>query len=544
MNALMYLIQVNLYLLLFYLFYVLLLHRETFFKMNRFYLVGSALLSLMIPLMKLQWVKEIFLGEQVLQVTQKLSNVIAYESVINNNIGNALEPGNYASAVSNLQIVVIIYGFITLLLLLNFLRKLYMLKQALYSNNKSHAYSFFNKIIVDDTLEGKDTIINHEMVHVKQWHSLDIIFFEIFTAFNWFNPIAFLYKKGIKDIHEFIADETAASTLKDKSAYTLLLVSNVFGAKPQQLTNNFFNQSLLKRRINMLYKTKSRQVAVLKYGLIVPLFVTMVIFSSATATAEKFTKAIEASPIIEVLSNSKISLIEEIKSPLLAIKVNPKKKLKSPTEQSKGNEIQAGATITQSGEIHLQNLKEYVRAFRAKQAPEEVRKEGLVYISFDVDDSKKASNFKVIKSIDPYREAKMLTYLLAFSDTVSLSKGTYNFYEGEYFGLPGDDHKRFLDKDIPTIFGTVSVITVMLNTQDETKSDAGRIVNYLKVPYLITPIILVDGKNASYKSTEKGLRLDETINMNNRKVIVLTGDSAVAAYNETARNGLILITTE
>jgi len=545
MNALMYLLQVNLYLLLFYFLYLVLLRNETFFKMNRFYLVGSALLSLAIPLMKLQWVKELFLGEQVFQVSQRINNVIAYENVIGETVGAVRATGNHAPTLSNLEILAIIYAFITLLFLFNFLRKLYLLRNALQSSaNRNQAFSFFNKVVVDDSLEGKDTIIDHEMVHVKQWHSLDVIFFEIFTAFNWFNPIAFLYKKAIKNIHEFIADDTAASTLEDRSAYTLLLVSNVFGAKPQQLTNSFFNQSLLKRRIIMLHKTKSRQVAILKYGLSVPLFASMIMFSSATATAEKLTKAIETSPIIEVLSNSELSPIEEITSPVLNKNVDTKKKLKSTTEQPKDTEIRTGATTRQSGESRLQNLIDYVRGFSLKQAPEEVRKEGLLYISFDVNDSKKASNFKVIKSVDSYREAKMLTYLSAFSDTVSLNKGTYNFYEGEYFGLPGDDHKRFLDKDIPTIFGTVAVITVMLDTQDETKSDAGRIVNYVKAPYLITPVVLVDGKIASYKVTEKGFRLDETINSNKQKTRILKGDAAVAEYNESARNGLIIITTK
>jgi hypothetical protein len=104
MNALMYLLQVNLYLLLFYSLYFVLLRNETFFKMNRFYLVGSALLSLAIPLVKLQWVKELFLGEQVFQVTQKISNVISYEDVISERNGNMLTVGTHSPSLNNLEI--------------------------------------------------------------------------------------------------------------------------------------------------------------------------------------------------------------------------------------------------------------------------------------------------------------------------------------------------------------------------------------------------------------------------------------------------------
>jgi TonB family protein len=284
MNALMYLLQVNLYLLLFYLLYLVLLRNETFFKMNRFYLVGSALLSLAVPLMKLQWVNELFLGDQVFQVTQKVSQVMIE--------GTAKTPGNLSispqyeftatTGITNIQILGIIYVSVTIMFLLNFLKNLYFLNRTISIGSKRQAFSFFKIVSVDQELGNKETIMNHEMVHVRQWHSVDVIFFEIFTAFNWFNPIAFLYKRAIRNIHEFIADETAALALEDKSAYTLLLVSNVFGTEPQQLTNSFFNQSLLKRRIIMLHKTKSRQVAILKYGLSVPLFALMIIISSAT----------------------------------------------------------------------------------------------------------------------------------------------------------------------------------------------------------------------------------------------------------------------
>lgn len=544
MNALMYLLQVNLYLLLFYFLYLVILRNETFFKMNRFYLVGSALLSLAIPLMKLQWVKELFLGQQVFQVSQKISNVIEYENVITKRPGSTLQTiSDSAPTLSNLQIVGIIYGFITMLFLLNFLKNLYLLRSTITSGDKNKAFSFFAKIVVDDDIEGKETIVNHEMVHVKQWHSIDVIFFELFTAFNWFNPVAFLYREAIKDIHEFIADEAAASIHTDKSAYTLLLVSNVFGAKPQQLTNSFFNQSLLKRRIIMLHKTKSRQVAILKYGLSVPLFVSMVVFSSATATAEKLTKAIESSPIVEVLSNAELSPIAEVQSPVLKRNVEVKKKARLIPDPPKGDKVKISSERSDPNKQPLQNLQDYLGKFESKQLHEEL-KDGLSYFSFDVDDNKKASNFKVIKSLNPEWEEEILTHLASFRDTVSLKRGTYNFYRGQNSGFPEDVLSKMLSKDIAVEFGSFFTLTSEFTSEDETKSEAGRIVNYVKAPYLTNPIILVDGKLASYTVTKKGFSLNETIKTMTPKIKVLRGDAAVTAHDETARNGLIVITTE
>jgi len=545
MIILMYLLQVNLYLFLFYFLYFVLLRNETFFKINRFYLVGSALLSLAIPIIKLQWVKELFIGQHALEVTQKIGKVIENENAIIRPLSNQSQTliGS-ATAMSNIQMVGMIYGFVTLLFILNFLRKLYLLQVTIGSSNRNKAFSFFKKVVVDSEMEGKETIINHEMIHVKQWHSLDVIFFELFTAFNWFNPIVFLYRKAIKDIHEFIADDAAASTMKDKSAYTLLLVSNVFGAKPQYLTNSFFNQSILKRRIMMLHKTKSRQVAILKYGLSVPLFVSMVLFSSATATAEKLTKAIETSPMIELLSNAELSPIEEIDLSLAKPNVAKKEKITSTLVQPKNDGIQGSDENVDPGVGYLQNFIDYVGLFWKKQSP--FNSEfgvGVSYYSFDVDENKRASNFKVIKSVSPDKEARMLIHLSAFKDSINLAKGTYNFYEGDYFGFAGDNSADHLDKDIQVTFGSIGNVISELITRDETRTKAGRIVNYLKVPYLTSPIILVDGKEIKYKVNDKIMELGVTIDTKQQELKILKGDAAVAAYNESARNGLILITT-
>ena len=271
MNGLIYLLQVNLYLLLFYLFYLVLLRNETFFKLNRVYLVSSAIVSLLIPILRSDWVRELFVTEKVYSVTQSVgSAIIVYSAPV------TTKP----EGVSTQQLIWIIYAIGAGAAFLHFLWKLYRVSKSLRSNPEKQAFSFFKKVAVDENLPEKELIIKHELVHVKQWHSADVIFFELLTIVNWFNPIAYLYKKAVKNIHEFIADETAANP--DKASYAMLLLTTTFGVQPHQLTNSFFNQSILKRRIFMLHKTKSRKAAILKYGLSAPLFAGMVILSSAT----------------------------------------------------------------------------------------------------------------------------------------------------------------------------------------------------------------------------------------------------------------------
>jgi TonB family protein len=104
---------------------------------------------------------------------------------------------------------------------------------------------------------------------------------------NWFNPVVYLYRYTIKHIHEYIADRQAVKTGTNKSDYALLLVSQTFNAPAHKLVNPFYNHSLLKLRIIMLQKNRSKRMALIKYGLSAPLFVLMLVLSSATVYNSK-----------------------------------------------------------------------------------------------------------------------------------------------------------------------------------------------------------------------------------------------------------------
>jgi TonB family protein len=144
------------------------------------------------------------------------------------------------------------------------------------------AWSFFKKINLGDQVDANGTINAHEQVHAAQWHSADVLILEAVMIINWFNPVVYFYRRAIKHIHEFIADQRAVKTAASKTDYALLLISQSFSIPQHQLLNHFFNGSLLKQRIIMLQKNKSQRVALLKYGLSAPLFILMLILSSAT----------------------------------------------------------------------------------------------------------------------------------------------------------------------------------------------------------------------------------------------------------------------
>ncbi|WP_207428350.1 M56 family metallopeptidase [Pedobacter sp. SYSU D00535] len=274
-----FIIQVNLFLLVFYGFYIMLLRNETFFNLNRAYLVGASICSFLIPVLRSDWVKSLFLAPKVGELTQVVMSNAEIVVFAEQDTGPAL-----------IDILTAVYLTGVVVCAARFLFALYSLTSV--PPSAKNAYSFFYRIVVSADVEGRDSIMKHEEVHARHFHSADVIWFELVAIVNWFNPVVYLYKRSITHIHEYIADEATASKT-GKSKYALLLLSNAMGIKPKALANSFFNESLLKRRILMLQKARSAKVAILKYGLSVPLFMLAAVIS--TAAAEEKIEQIQAS---------------------------------------------------------------------------------------------------------------------------------------------------------------------------------------------------------------------------------------------------------
>src|SRR5690606_24029263 len=118
--------------------------------------------------------------------------------------------------------------------------------------------------------EDSKMIQEHEYIHVKQGHSYDIMFMEIIRVFIWFNPILIWIREELKYQHEFIVDEQFSG---NQVAYADLLVAYAMNVHPNQLSHEFSNKSLLKERINMIFKDKSNTRNRLFYLSILPLAV-------------------------------------------------------------------------------------------------------------------------------------------------------------------------------------------------------------------------------------------------------------------------------
>jgi hypothetical protein len=116
---------------------------------------------------------------------------------------------------------------------------------------------------------------------------VDVLFFELVQIVSWFNPITYFIKEDIKLVHEYIADELTTSVSIQKHDYALFIIENSFGVIPNQLSNQIFNHSLIKRRIKMLNKQKSGGLAKLKFLLLVPLTGGL-LFTSTMAFSKEY----------------------------------------------------------------------------------------------------------------------------------------------------------------------------------------------------------------------------------------------------------------
>ena len=284
-----YLLQVNIYLVVFYTFYRLLLNKETYFVLNRIYLICSGVFSLAIPFIQLDWFSKREISQQIFVQVEQFNQLLTQGTVV-----AETKSFNWGS------LIVIIYIVGVLFFLTRFIVKLIGVKKMFNDVKNGLAFSFWNKKIVADNLPGVDAVNHHEDIHVKQLHTFDVLFFESLGILTWFNPVIYLYKATVKNIHEYLADEAAAKFQGDKEAYSMLLLNQAFGVNVNTLTNGFLKKSMIKKRIFMLYKERSRKTAIVKYGIFVPLFALALLLSSSTIRKnEQLLAAAEKVPLEE-----------------------------------------------------------------------------------------------------------------------------------------------------------------------------------------------------------------------------------------------------
>lgn len=286
MDFLIFLLKVSACLVLFYAFYMVALRKLTFFKFNRFYLLSSLLLSFVIPMLQFTIQREIAEDKNTTIPFIGTANEVAFEK-----IGQSVDAGNSLplSTFNGLALLPYAYGLVAIGMLLIAIFRLLQLfiytrgsqreKNGLKLVLKNKGFtncSFFNYVFIaqDELSEGElAVLLQHEMVHAKQLHSIDKLLMMVIKAILWFNPILYFYDKVLEEAHEYEADETTSQSF-GATGYVDLLLKLAVGNNEMPLTHNFV-KSPIKQRIMMLLNAKSKRMKKLMYLMVLPLVLSL-----------------------------------------------------------------------------------------------------------------------------------------------------------------------------------------------------------------------------------------------------------------------------
>ena len=341
-SILVYLFQASLVFGSFYLLYKWVFSRFTFHSFNRTLLLALIPLSLLAP-----FSSELFPQIQIFAIEIPLFDDFAAFSEVSDNAST--------TAITNHQ--TIDYGFWIFSIytigvacfLLRFVRTSYRLVKlkkdadkvvsnntTLYSTNVSEVFSYFHWIFVPNAKVNSidECIITHEKAHITKLHSADVVLTELFIAFSWFNPLAYFYRKSLKSIHEFQADAFVLAQQKVKKSSYLELLLLSLEPKNTNPAYNYFSHPSLKKRIEMITKSQSKNTLKLSYLLVIPM---IALAFMAFKNAEKTVIPDETLPIAFVITNGTPALfpvqngtIKDISSEFGTVRKHPKLKNKVP----------------------------------------------------------------------------------------------------------------------------------------------------------------------------------------------------------------------
>ncbi|MBB6239098.1 hypothetical protein HDC90_003745 [Pedobacter sp. AK013] len=287
MECLTYLLKVTACTVLFFGFYLLVLRKLTFFKINRFYLLATLLLSFIIPSLQLEVKREIKTMEtEAPAKIPEIKPATPAPTQLIQPIMLEYQP-EVRPQIDWMVVMYFIYvGTASLLLLACLWQLLGLLKHTgRYTKNsdglklisKSEGFtncSFFNYVFInheDLSTAGLLVLLKHEQVHANQYHSIDKIILMVFKAILWFNPIVYLYDKALEQVHEYEADEITSASFGNQ-AYASLLLQLAVTKTNNTLIHNFV-KSPIKDRIKMLFYAKSNNMKKLIYLLALPVIV-------------------------------------------------------------------------------------------------------------------------------------------------------------------------------------------------------------------------------------------------------------------------------
>lgn len=395
----LYLLQVNVGLILFYALYKLVCTRDTFFRSRRFILIVSLVLPFILPFIDVrEWLES---RDRMIMLTHFDYSAVLPEIVVGS---EAAETGNRVFVLSEWIGYLYLAGVVVLLVRLavqafSLYRLIVRMPEKEINgvrikclNDPSGPFSFFGWIFMNPAAVKEDEIseiLTHEMAHVKQHHSVDVLLAEMVSICCWMNPFAWLLKREVRLNLEFLADRKVMEAGFATKSYQYHLLGLAYNHK-YGLSNNF-NFSHLKQRIIMMNKKKSNATGHIKYALFVlPAFALLVAGNISCSQDASQTEDAK----------------EEVVAP-----VSPEAK-EAPADSTAKEEV--FMVVEQMPEFPG-GMKELLKFLQDNlKYPENAMKnnvQGRVIVQFVVEKDGTLTEFKVARSVDPDLDAEALRVL-------------------------------------------------------------------------------------------------------------------------------------
>jgi len=527
-----YILKSSVCLALFYLFYRLLLSKETFHRFNRVALLGILFLSLLIPLLEVTTAQPTEMAHTMLTLEQLLAMVDFYSQDT-----VAVAPVEVKEiTLSGIQITLVIYlagivffacrniySLIRLFLLLRSGRKeIFHSGIRLIIHNKEIApFSWMKYIVISeaDLEENGREILIHETAHISNHHSVDLLVADLCIFFQWFNPASWLLKQELQNIHEYEADETVIKEGVDAKQYQLLLIKKAVGTRLYSMANSF-NHSTLKKRITMMLKEKSNPWARLKYLYVLPLAAIAVTAFARPEISQK-AKKISAVKVNDLAAIVETKTVENVASGVNAVVnltdvpeisvVKDTADVKKKETAGKSSEDGVFWVAEKMPEFPGGNgaVAEYVREnMKYPAIAKEKGTQGRVIVQFVVNKKGKIVSPKVARSVDPDLDKEAIRLIKSMPDWI-----------------PGTQGGKAVDVKytLPVSFRLDGDSSANTNTASSEEKTGG-------------PLFIIDGKEAA----------PNTINAIDpnwiKSISVLKDASATAIYGSRAKEGAIIIT--
>lgn len=529
-----YSIKVAICLAVFYLFYKLLLSRDTFHSFNRVVLLTLMLMSLLLP----------FVSIPVNNSTPVYDGIVQLGHLVAVGLVSSDEE---QSGMTLIQVLFLIYIIGVAVFFVNEICSLVRLYRLI--TGKDHVrtddgvniividgdiapFSWFNNIVISrsDYESGRHEIIIHEKAHIAHGHSYDIMLCNLLLIFQWFNPAAWLLRRELQNIHEYQADEAVILSGADAAGYQLLLIRKAVGDKLFSMANNL-NQCSLKKRITMMLKKKSNPWRQARTLLVVPV-AAVAIVAFATPKAESLSNEIrnESDALVSaVLPADNVANADKATS---AASMAVQDAAKAETMAQSAGEVTEKSVADDGGDDEVMPVAEQMPEFPGGQkammkwlmenikypgAAAKAGKEGRVIVKFVVDKQGNVTKPVVARGVDESLDAEALRVVKA------MPKWTPGRHNGKVVSVEYTLPVSFRI-DGPEGNSSVDLLENLNLPVRGTLNMTGNL------------IYVVDGKKVD---DVKGYDLSdiESMEMRNDK-------KTIEKYGDAAKNGVIFITTK